>query len=513
MGRAHLASVALLALVAACSTAPATTGVGGPPRPGGTLRVGLDFSPTCLDPQQAGQTPDLGVIESLTAQDPRTGTIQPGLAASWTSDAESKQFTFHLRAGVTFSDGKALDAGVVVANFHAFAGFGAKASGGGAALTGLTEVTAPDANTVTVRFDHPNAQFLQATSTQALGVLSPSSLAIDPARRCAGEIVGTGPFVLRSYQPRRQIVLARRPGYAAPAPARQGDAYLDRVEIQIIPEAATRTGSLSSGQLDLATGIAPTDEPLFTSGDFTLQDRINPGLVLSLLVNERRPVLADVAVRRALQRAIDRGSLVSALLSPRYKPASSVLSSTTPGHTDLAAQLRYDPDGARAALDAAGWRPGPDGIRVKDGRRLAVDVIFGRPQGLELIQQQLHAVGVDLRLHQQQISELQSQLSAGNYDLFLGDSDRADPDVLRGGLVQTGLAANPALSKALDTEAATLDPAGRAAAVAEVQRTLVDNADVLPLNEQARVVATAGRVHGLAFTATSDIALHDVWLG
>ncbi|MFD4197845.1 ABC transporter substrate-binding protein [Amycolatopsis thermoflava] len=513
-GALALAVAAASALAACSASSTGSTGDAGTPRPGGTLRFGLDYTPSCLDPQQAGEGPNLEVLESLTYQDPRSGDIVPSLASSWEVSPDAKSFTFHLREGVTFSDGSALDASVVKDNLDGITKLGATASNSGANLAGVTAVTAPDPRTVTVTFASPNAQFLQATSTPALAVLSRGSLAVPAAERCAGKIVGTGPFVLTSYTAKQEIVLSKRQGYAWGPPSWQhtGDAYLDRIEIKVLPEAATRTGSLSSGQLDVSSNIAPQDEPQFDGNGFTLLSHNNPGVVLSLYPNERRPVLQDKTVRQALQKAVNRPEVISTFLSPRYRAATSVLSSTTPGYTDLGTALAYDPDGAKALLDAAGWRPGPDGVRVRDGVRLSLDVIFGRPQSLELIQQQLKTVGIELTLRQLQISELQSQFAAGNFDFFLLNSTRADPDVLRTLFGRAQLTDADVLKAALATQAGSLDPQVRQRAAADAQRSLVEDAHVIPVNEQALVVGVSDKVHGIGFTATSGVSFYDAWL-
>ncbi|CAO5192408.1 peptide/nickel transport system substrate-binding protein [Frankia sp. AiPs1] len=520
---AALAAVVTAAVVvlAACSSGHARSqsvggSAAGPSRQGGTLRYALFYSPTCLDPQQAGEGPDLGVVESLTAQNPNTGAVVASLAASWEVRGDATSFTFHLRPNVTFSDGSALTSTVVAQNLNAIRRLGATASHAGAYLAALTSVDTPDPRTVTITFNRPNAQFLQATATPALAIESAASLARPAGERCAGKIVGTGPFVVDSYTPNQQIVIKRRAGYAwAPSSAgHQGPARLDQVRIAIVTNETTRTGSLLSHQFDVISNVTPQDEPRVRAGGFSVLSRTDPGVVLSLWPNEKRPTLANRDIRVAISRAIDRQDIIATLYTPQYKPATSVLSSTTPGYTDLGRDLARDPASARALLDAAGWKPGPDGIRVRGGQRLTLDVIFGLPRSLELIQQQLHAVGVDLRLRQLSISELQAQFAAGNYDFFLGNSARADPDVLRtlfAGFTITGASADP-LTAALNGQAASVDTAVRNRDAAIAQRLLVTDAHDIPITELAEVVAASDKVHDLRFNANASLNFYDAWL-
>lgn len=519
--RSALVATVLAAALAACSSGqtgspPDGGSAPGTARQGGTLRYALYYSPTCLDPQQAGEGPDLGVVESLTAQNPSTGALVPSLAASWDVAPDATSFTFHLRPNVTFSDGTPLTAAVVARNLETIRGLGATASHAGSYLAGLKTVSTPDPRTVTVTFDRPDAQFLQATSTPALAIESAASLAEPAGDRCAGKIVGTGPFVIQSYTRNQQIVLRRRPGYAwAPNFAKhQGPARLDQVRIAIVANDTTRTGSLLSHQYDVVSNVTPQDEPRVRAAGFSVLGRVDPGVVLSLWPNEKRPTLADRDVRVAISKAIDRRDIIRTLYTAEYRPATSVLSSTTPGYTDLGSELAYDPAGARALLDAAGWKPGADGIRVRDGQRLTLSVIFGIPRGLELVQQQLRTVGVDLQLRQLSISELQAQFAAGNYDFFLGNSARADPDVLRtlfGNFTITGASADP-LASALSGLAAAQDTPARDQDAATAQRLLVSDAHDLPLTELAEVIAAAGKVHDLAFNANASLSFYDAWL-
>ncbi|TDW24187.1 ABC transporter substrate-binding protein [Kribbella kalugense] len=514
------ALTASLTLLTACTANHAPDAGSQQPRSGGTLRFGLDYAPTCLDPQLVtGATPNLGLLDTLTAQDPLSGKIVAWLASSWQIDGTATTFTFHLRDGVTFSDGTPLNAAIVKTNYDKIVALGAKAGYGSQLLAGYRDATTPDERTLVVRFARPNAQFLQATSDPALGVVAAATLAKTPDQRCQGAIVGSGPFVLRSYRPNQEVVVVGgREGYDwAPASAtHHGQAYLDKIDVTFVPESGTRTGSLASGQVDVIGNVLPQDEPRFDGNGFHVLSRIEAGIVLGLIVNENRPLLQDQKVRTALLKGINRGQIVKTSLTSRYKPATSVLSSTTPYYTDLSAELAYDPDGASALLEQDGWKVGADGIREKDGRKLTIDVIFGAVRSLELVQQQLRDIGVDLKLRQLDLPSLGSALSSDGYDLFLRDANRADPDVLRTLFSSTRIGAqniaDPELQNALDAQAATADAAKRAALVAEAQRQLVQHGHYLPINEKPTVVAAAATVHGLAFTAGATLTFYDTWL-
>ncbi|MFI1577692.1 ABC transporter substrate-binding protein [Embleya sp. NPDC020630] len=524
------AATAALALVAACNGAggpAANSAEVGPPKAGGTLTFALAADPTCLDPQQFGTNASLNVgrqlVDSLTDQDGRTGEIKPWLATSWEVNPQATAFTFHLRPGVTFADGAPLDAAAVKANLDAVLALGAKATVASSYLAGYRGTAVLDPTTVRVEFAAPSAQFLQATSTMSLGLLSPATLAKTPEQRCQGDLVGSGPFTLRSYKPNQSVELAKRAGYGWGSSlfAHPGEAYLDRLVFKIVPESGVRAGSLESGQVDAISDVQPQDEARFAAG-YTVLTRPNPGVVFVLQANVSRPILGEDAVRRAIAKAVDRPEVAQTVLTPKYKAATSPLASVTPGYVDLSAQLGYDPEGAKRLLEEAGWRAGSDGVRVKDGRRLSVDVIFAplfnaSQSVLELVQQQLRRVGVDLRLRKLAAGEQNQVQNAGDYDFAYYNVTRSDPDILRTlfGTRTVNRLRIPSgdLDTVLDDQAQNLDPAQRFAKVAEAQRIVTDRAYVVPLFELAQVHGLGPKVHGLTFEASSRLQFHDTWVG
>src|SRR3954451_17784871 len=128
------AALAAALLLTACGGGGGDTATGGAadpgaPQPGGTLRFAVGSDAGCVDPQQVGSNDTIysvrQLVDSLTDQDPATGKIVPWLARSWKVSPDARSFTFHLRPGVTFSDGTPLTAEVVKANFDAIPKLGA----------------------------------------------------------------------------------------------------------------------------------------------------------------------------------------------------------------------------------------------------------------------------------------------------------------------------------------------------------------------------------------------------
>ena len=501
---------------------------GGQARSGGTLTFAVGSDAGCVDPQQVASNDTIysvrQIVDSLTDQDPETGKIVPWLAKSWDISSDATTFTFHLRSGVTFSDGSELTAQVVKDNFDAVPKLGALGTLAEGYLSGVKSTTVVDPLTVKVTFQQPNAQFLQATSTHSLGIESSASAKKTPQEKCSHGVVGSGPFVLKQYVQNQSITLAKRTGYAWGSSrwTKSGKAYLDKVVFKVVPEAGVRAGSLQSGQVDAISSVGKANEAALQGDQVTLQRRANPGVVFGLAFNNSRPVLKDARVRQAIGFAIDRKEIADTVFPTGTQPATSVLAHTTPDYADLSSDLTTDAAKAKSLLDTAGWRAGSDGIRTKDGKKLSLTVDWipnsaTNQPALELIQQQLKAVGVGLTLKQLQVTQLAPTLQSGDYDTAWGNVTRADPDILRSSF-STELAnfyrvpVGP-LDTALTDQAATTDTTKREQLVKQAQQLIVQNAYYTPVVELQTQIGVAKKVHNLNFDASSRIQLHDTWIG
>ncbi|WP_062215319.1 ABC transporter substrate-binding protein [Streptomyces sp. NBRC 109706] len=515
--------------VSGCSSATSSETGDDPGEPvsGGELTFALASAPTCADPQQVGSNdsiyPARQLVDSLTDQDPETREIVPWLAESWEVDDEATAFTFVLRPGATFSDGAPVDAAAVAANLDGVVELGARAVLGASYLAGYRQSVVLDEHTVRVEFEQPNTQFLQATSTPALGLLSPATLATPAADRCT-EVIGSGPFVLEEFNINRSVKQTRREDYAWGSSLwrHEGPAYLERLNFEVIAESGVRTGGLASGQVDAIGGVAPQDEETLAASGHTVISRPNPGLPFSLFPQLERPVAGDPAVRRAVSLAIDRDEVVATVLSDSFRPATSALASTTDLYADHSELLRHDPAEAERLLSEAGWEPGPDGVRVKDGEPLRLTLIWGANFGpnqpsLELIQQQLNAVGFDATLRTVTIAEYNAVREGDDYDFAWSNTTRTDPDLLRaafsGELANLSRVDDPDLEELLAEQNATPDPSARAELVAQLQAEVLEKGYLIPVFELTTVLGLGEHVHDLDFEASSRLQFHDTWLG
>ena len=528
---ALLGAAALLSSLTACSDddSDASTGASGNPsatsggdHSGGTLTLAYAAGAGCIDPHQLADALTITVgrqfTDSLTFQDPDSGEIVPALAESWDISPDGTSYTFHLRTGATFSDGTPVDAAAVKANIEDLVDLGARSLIGSSYVAGLKSADVVDPKTVTVTFASPSAQFLQATSTATMGLLAASTLSADPDARCAGKLIGSGPFVIDKYVTDQSVALSKRADYdwAPPSIATHtGPAYLDHVTFQVIAEASVRTGALQSDQVQGVENLQPVDQPVLKSAGFNVLARSNPGVVNVLIPNVKRPALSDVNVRKALQIGIDRKAIIDTLWNDNYTAATSVLAHTTPYYTDESSLLAYDPDGAKQLLDDAGWTVGSDGIREKDGQRLTLSVLVA-PAEFELLQQQFKAIGVDLQTRGIDPAQYVDFLNKGDYDLAPYNLTRPDPAVLTA-LFSSTLQNVPHFTTGpLDQQLAQLaqvsDADQRTSIAADIQRAIIADGYALPTTEQSQVYGFSPAVKDIYLEASSRVYLYGTWL-
>ncbi|WP_214319525.1 TIGR04028 family ABC transporter substrate-binding protein [Nonomuraea sediminis] len=529
-------SVALLAatgLLCACGTTEASGGAkaGGQPVYGGTLTYLEHQPPTCLYLPAAGFYPNGGLLnqltDKLTWQDPKTLKIEPWIATKWEINDDASEYTFHLRDGVTFSDGTPLDAEAVATNFDVYG-------------KGNTELKLPpaefvnnydhsqviDPHTVKFFFSKPSPGFLQGTSVIGAGLVSKKTITLPYEQQCQlKNVIGSGPFTVAKQVIDKEVDLAARKDYnwAPPASKHQGRAYLDQIKVIVTPEDNVRVGALTSGQADFVRYVQAYDEKTVKAAGFTIYAEPTRGVNNGLYLRPTNSILRDLRVRQALQKGTNIKEVVDTLFTPSYPIATSVLSHLAAGYTDLSDKLVYDPAGANKLLDEAGWTTkGSDGIRTKDGKPLQLGVFVSGPQPLskqtlELVAQQWTKLGVKLEIRPADSGTQAVDIkTAEKTAIQHGMVGRADQDVIKSHFSKENrdviLSDDKKLEQLLGEESSQPDVAKRNAKVAEIQRYVLDQGYAIPLFEEPQVYGGAPYVQGVAFEAVGRPSFYSVWL-
>ncbi|HZO36605.1 MAG TPA: ABC transporter substrate-binding protein [Solirubrobacteraceae bacterium] len=520
------ATVVALVVCALGLTAAAGVGTAATPRKGGTLTFALDRDAGCVDPQQSPwstvQITSRPVLDSLIVRDPKTGDFKPWLATKWKISDNARTFTFTLRRGVTFSDGKPLNAAAVKANFDRIVNPATKSTFSLEFLAGYRG-TSIKGDTLTVHFEHSNSGFLNAASTAFLGIESPATFAAGPAATCQ-KIVGSGPYTLTSYTPQKGMTLTRRPGYAwGPATAaNKGVARLDKIDFRILPENGVRVASLKNGDVDAIANVPPRQVPSLKRSGATVLRKLQPGLPYSLVLNQQRAPFNQINARKAVRAAIDQDAISKSIYQLQYPAAHGVIGHATPGYDKSFDKLKsYDPKLANKLLDGLGYtkRDG-DGYRVKDGKRLTIDwpvltpAQYQRDVVAQLIQQQLKAIGIQAVLRPVPVFATTSLRASGNYGLLDPQIIRGDPSIISSasGTTSIGRVANKQLQALLTEGRQTIGTAKRNAVYAKAQKVAYDTVQWISVVDVVYLLGQSKKVNGITFDAEGYPQFYDAWL-
>ena len=540
LGAAVLGALGL----AACSSSTAAPGAEASEADrvdGGELTI-YHANITVLDPRQNHGIVGRALADSLVDADPDTGEILPWLASAWEIDEDGLTYTFTLREGITFSDGTALDAAAVKTNLDQSAQ--QVVDGEGWYYQGLFDdyvgAEATDELELVVTFSRPNPSFLPTLATGQLAILAPSSFDLSYEQRDNGEFIGSGSFVLESYTPNEGIVLARREDYAWPSGAatHEGAPSIERITISFVDEQSVRESALQAGETDLAQNPTTQVADQLEAEGNGLIFRAQSGIPYSLVLNLTDPALQDIAVRRALSRAIDRQAIFEGVTGARQPASTSVLTPSTTGYADVSQHLVHDLDEANRLLDEAGWTTGDDGIRVKDGRRLTFELIlWWEPQevsdALQLLKEQVAGAGIEITVRED-IGGAGGSWRDGKSQLHLNNATRAagelalysqytndnfeSASLIEGvdfGRPLDDFTESGGLSDLVTAQITEPDEEVRAQLLAEAQEIIVRDALRIPLfdniNSESGFFASAPTVHGLRSSTLSELVLHDIW--
>lgn len=513
-----LASViALAGLPAAFSPAAAQV-------PPDVLVVAQIAEPKSMDPHAVTAVNDFRILvnlyDGLVRYRDGTLEVEPALATSWEVSADGTVYTFALREGVTFHDGTPFDAAAVTFNFermldesHPFHDTGPFPLA--FFFSSIDEVEAVDPLTVRFRLSEPYAPFLSNLAYPTGLLVSPAAVrahGADYGRNPAG----TGPFVFRVWESNRQVAVERNPDYWDGAPSLRG------VVFRPITDANARVAEMLAGNVDLMVEVPPDNVELFDSDpQFRYVEQAGPHLWF-LILNAKEPPFADVRMRRAVNYAIDKKTLVEDVL----QGTATVASGPTPAAFGWAynADIEpypHDPARARALIEEAGFG---DGVEVtffvtEGGSGMLDPVAMGTA-----IQADLAAVGIDARIQTFEWNTFLDRVNAG----LEGQADLAemawmtnDPDTLpflalrsaatpEAGGFNSGYYSNPEVDRLLEAARRATEQAERARLYKEMQAIVHEDAPWAFVANWQQNAVTRAEVANFALQPSFLLELADV---
>lgn len=278
----------------------------GEPTVGGTFVAAIAEDLDATDPHRtSGETGPVWlslIFETLLGVD-ENATVVPGLAESWEVSEDGLTYTFTLREGVTFHNGRELTAEDVKFNYERIAD--PETGAASTAIFGVVDaIEAPDDRTVVLNLTAPNGALLSDLALQGrLGIVAPESY--DDGGDIV-EFIGTGPYAYGSYTVNDRLVLERYADYWGEP------AYIETIEVRIVPDASARLAALASGEIDFAWNVPPQQATAEAeSGSFSLQEfPQNRGNFFA--INPDKAPFDDVEVRRAMHLAVSRDDIAAA---------------------------------------------------------------------------------------------------------------------------------------------------------------------------------------------------------
>jgi peptide/nickel transport system substrate-binding protein len=383
------------------------------PAVGGHLVVAVPVDPDTFDPHKAvaaaTEEIEFNIYQGLVSFD-QEGRIIPCLAESWEISEDGTTYTFRIREGVLFHNGRRLTAADVVYSLERI-----KDDATGFPLSWpkrMVEVAAPNENTVRIRLDEPYAPFLSELVDAA--VVPPEA-----AAALATEPVGTGPFRMVEWVNGQHVELERFEEYWE-----EGVPYLDRVTFRIIPDPATAILNLKAGTVHviprLSADVAWDVEA--TTGLKLLEGPMN--VVQLMALNLDRKPLSDKRVRQAINHAVDKDLLIEgAAWGFGAKLGSNMSPVMESFYLDLADFYQYDPKRAKELLAEAGY---PNGFDITLSLPSSYDL---HVKTGEMVAAMLGEVGIRVRIELVEWGTwLERIYTKRDYDMtIVGLSGKLDP--------------------------------------------------------------------------------------
>lgn len=415
-----------------------------------------------------------------------------GLLAEEIQTEDNKTYTLPIREGVAWHDGEDLTADDVVFSVEFYRDH---AEGDSAVDVSMIEEVSADGDVVTMVLDQPDPEFPRMILSD-MSIL-PEHLWADVKKvSTAGTdlAVGSGPYVLKSYDNARGYTLSANPAYTL------GEVKVKTIEVPIIPEETTQFAALRTGEIDMSTRLVPPQqlEQLKSQPNIGVVEGTEYASTL-LLLNNDRPPFDDPVVRRAIAQAIDTQDLVDTSLlgsgtvgNPGFIHPASPMAAGDTGSP-------YDVDAAKAALDELGAEPGQDGIRVLDGKPMSFELLVqststDRLRSAELIREMLAEVGIEVKVTSMDSDSLDAKVwpeydvaQGRNYDMSMWGwsapvmlssgliAQLLYSDTAQGSLNVVGFS-DPDTDAALDTLTSEETIDGRIAAAEDLQTQVAEKA-------------------------------------
>ena len=383
------------------------------------------------------------VYENLVQYSAEDGSPTEGLAESWETSEDGKTWTYKIREGMQWSDGEPLTAADPEWTFQQMMEVPEMGSANGGLVSSFESVEATDEHTLVITLSEPQA----ANPGVEIPIVpmhiwseidNPVEFANDE-----GNVVGSGPYTIESYSQNQSIELKANPNFW------RGEPNFERIQYVYYTNSDAMVQALRAGEIDIVTGLSPTQFDALEGTENVVAHSGQGRRYTSLALNpgfktpdgeeygNGHEALKDVEVRQAIRKGIDIETLFKQVLDSQGVLATSFIPASFPDwhlRDDHEVIMGYDVEGAKEQLDAAGWTEGSDGIREKDGERLALTILIDADAPLDqasadFLVPWMAEIGIELTVEMTDGDTISTNVTEGNYDMyFSGWSMNPDPD-------------------------------------------------------------------------------------
>jgi peptide/nickel transport system substrate-binding protein len=378
----------------------------------GTLVIAIEVAPRGFDPrfsttfQTSARIMQL-IYDTLVVKNEKFEFV-PSLAERFEESGDHKQFTFHLRSGVTFHNGKQLTASDVKYTFESLLSPELKSPIRGS-VDKITSIDTPDAQTVVFHAREPFYSFMG--NLPAIGIIPEGA-----GTEIISAPMGSGPYRFASYKEGGFVELESNAAYWG------GPPNIPRVHIKIVTDNSTRQAELMSGEVDLAYNAQFDPETIRAlSQRRDMQVVLGDGASIGYLgVNQSSvSLLSNQKVRQAVAYGIDRDVIIHRLLRDQAKGANAIMPEGHWAYSQSIDTYNHDPERARQLLDEAGFQdPDGDGPRTRLTLTMLTTTTQLSRNIASIMQDQLRRVGIQLELQSLEPATLFDKLSKAQFDLY-----------------------------------------------------------------------------------------------
>jgi peptide/nickel transport system substrate-binding protein len=453
------------------------------------------------------------------------GQIYPGLAESWTPDETGTIWTFKLRQDVVFHSGEPFTAAHVVDHFTRWKEFPSSIK-----VKLLENVEAPDDYTVVCTLSSPTLVFLNNVSqTEFTYSAIPNMKMVAELGENYGlnEADGTGPYKFEEWVKDDHLTLVRNDAYAWGPEFydNKGVAFPERIIFKTIPEEASRSALVETGDADMNIETPPRDVERLQGVDGVAVASFARFSCNNIGFNMEKPLFQDINVRKAIMHAVNRAEIVEFVMFNQATIAEGYLPPTMVGANprDVTLPLvQYDAEQAKQLLEESGWVEGDDGIREKDGQKLSFTtylILEIQEQVCQVVQAQLLEIGVDMQIRRLEQAAFDEAMTAGEHDARYHPQFMATPDHMYfyhsafAPLPNSTRFADPNFDALFDRSQTTIDMDERLATFNEMETYLLDQAVVVPIMHVNWIISYQEKVKGTKFhNIMPTYKLMDTWV-